>query len=739
MRDVWQLIVYGGLGAVLFLPLVVSESMFFPFITGKNFGFRIIVEVVLAAWILLALYDPRYRPRFSWLLPSLGSLLAVMFVANLLGAYAPKSFWSNYERMDGYVTLVHFAAYFLVLGSVLSHRTITVFGKATTSWYVFFLTALVPLCLVAGNAVLQLLGVVDTTMGTRINGTLGNAAYMAIYMLFGVFVALWVAFHTKVAWLRWVCFGLAGLFAYLLVLSQTRGTMIGMAGGAFVGALYILIFMKDHVRVRQVAAGILAMVVLAVGLLVIFKDSQFVTNSPLLTRITAVNLTELDLRIRIWEMGLEGVAERPILGWGQGNFSYIFNEYYNPSIGGRSEEWYDRAHNIFVDWLSNGGVLGLIAYLSIWAAVAYYVLIAPHRRGATPTFSVTERGLLVGIFAGYFIHNLVVFDNIVSYIFFAIILALVHSKVVEAREGWPRAKIETDVVTNVVTPVVLVITGLTLYMVNVPSMQAAQDIIDAYRTNDPTERFAAFERAFARDGFALQEVTEQFVQQALNIASNQQVPEQVRQQFLTKAEERIQDLIAEKPTDARVYVFATSFYRSIGQNDQAREFAALAQQYSPEKPSIIREQAIVEYQAGDLAAMREFMQQGYDLNPDNRDLQIAQAAALIATGAGEDQWRPLLTTPTAEAMFLRDQFVLVAASRVQNYPLLEEIFTVRVAEQPTNVQNWVSLTVAQYEQGKATSAIATLEEAAAAVPSLAGVTECFIGNIEAGRLVQEGC
>jgi hypothetical protein len=51
----------------------------------------------------------------------------------------------------------------------------------------------------------------------------------------------------------------------------------------------------------------------------------------------------------------------------------------------------------------------------------------------------------------------------------------------------------------------------------------------------------------------------------------------------------------------------------------------------------------------------------------------------------------------------------------------------------------VSLTFAQYEQGKATTAIATLEEAAVAVPDLAPVTGCFIGNIEAGRPVQEGC
>lgn len=739
MKDVWQLVVFGGLGAVLFLPLVVSESMFFPFITGKNFGFRIIVEITLAAWILLALYDPQYRPRFSWLLPGAGALLAIMFVANLFGEHAASSFWSNYERMDGYVTLVHFVGYFLVLGSVLSHRRITLFGTSTTSWYVFMVTALVAAITVSFTAFQQLAGVTETTMGWRINGSLGNAAYMAIYMLFNVFVALWVLMHSKQRWLQVLCALLAVMFAFLLVQTATRGTILGLAGGTFLGALYIAIFNTQFPQVRKIALGLVLSVVVLVGTLVVFKDSSVVQNNLILQRATAINLTELNLRMEIWGLGLEGVAERPVLGWGQSNFNYVFNEYYDPSIAGRSEEWYDRAHNIFVDWLATGGILGLIAYLSIWAAVAYYVLIAPHRRGATPTFTVTERGLLVGIFAGYFIHNLVVFDNIVSYIFFAIILALVHSKVTEARPGWPASKIEYGVITNVVTPIVLVIVTLTVYMVNLPGMQAAQDIIDAYRSNDPNVRYEAFERAFARDGFALQEVTEQFVQQALTIGTNQQVPEDIRNKFITRAEERIENLIAAKPTDARVYVFATSFYRSVGRLEEARAQAALAREYSPEKPSIIREQGIVEYQIGDLAKMREFMQEAYDLNPDNRDAQVAYAGGLIATGAPEEQWRPALTAPNVEQLFLQDQFVLVAANRAQNFALLEEIFTYRLEQDPANAQSWVSLTFAQYQQGKATTAIATLEEAAVAAPSLATVTECFIGNIEAGRPVQEGC
>jgi len=112
--------VHVGVFAIPFIVLIISNSMFFPFITGKNFTFRILVEVIFAAWIILALYDAQYRPKFSWIAVSFVALLVVMFFADLLGKNPHQSFWSNFERMEGYVTLVHTFMYMIVAGSVLN-------------------------------------------------------------------------------------------------------------------------------------------------------------------------------------------------------------------------------------------------------------------------------------------------------------------------------------------------------------------------------------------------------------------------------------------------------------------------------------------------------------------------------------------------------------------------------------------------------------------------------------------
>lgn len=144
MKDVLKGILYVTLFAVPFIPLIVTDSMFFPFITGKNFTFRILVEIAFASWALLALYDPKFRPKFSWAALGFGSLIVVMLFANSLGEYPLKSFWSNYERMEGYVTLVHVFMYMLTLGSTLMTPkgwdwffNATLFSASVLSLYAF--------------------------------------------------------------------------------------------------------------------------------------------------------------------------------------------------------------------------------------------------------------------------------------------------------------------------------------------------------------------------------------------------------------------------------------------------------------------------------------------------------------------------------------------------------------------------------------------------------------------------
>ena len=186
-----------------------------------------------------------------------------------------------------------------------------------------------------------------------------------------------------------------------------------------------------------------------------------------------------------------------------------------------------------MDWLIAGGILGLVAYLSIFFSAIYYVFVQPLlRKDGDELFTVTERGVLLGLLAGYFVHNLVVFDNIVSYIFYGTILAFIHARVsrdIPAIRDW---KINRRVVEQVVAPVVLVATLATVYFVNIPGIAAAKDIINAFQAQTPEIMLEAFDDALSGGSFADQEVREQLTRQTQNIIrSNQVLPEMKQAAF----------------------------------------------------------------------------------------------------------------------------------------------------------------------------------------------------------------
>ncbi len=726
MKDVLKAVVFGGLFAVPFLTLYVENDYFFPFITGKNFWFRILVDITVAAWALLALYEVKYRPRFSWIVSSFSVLLIVMFFANLLGVHPQSSFWSNFERMDGYVSLVHTFLYMLVLGSVLTTRA---------HWQNLLNTSLVVAVLVALYGLAQYGGLVEGS--GRIDSRLGNAAYMAVYMLFHIFIAFWLFVESKKQNSKIIYAFLAVLFTFVLVETGTRGTALGLVVGVFVMSGYIGLFGAKSREFRKYAIGAFALLLLAVGAFIVARDSAVVQSNPNLARIANISINDLSIRATIWGMAWEGVKERPLLGYGQSNFNYVFNEHYNPALYAQ-EQWFDRSHNIFFDWLTAGGFLGLIAYLSIFAACGYYLLIRPLIDKSDTSFTVLERAVLLGVLAGYFTHNFVVFDNIVSYMFFAIILGLIHSRVSVPMKRLEKCKVDEAVITQFAIPVVVVVAAVGMYFAHAPNMAAASDIIDAMRQEDPVKRLEAFERALSRDSFGQQEIVEQFSQNAISVLQNQQISEDTRKLYAVRAEEELLKLAEDKPGDARIHVFIGSFYRSIGQYEKARDQIAIARTLSPRKQSIIEQQGFVELSLQKEGEAMAFFKEAYEL--DHRSLEAREfyAGSLFYNGKPEEA-KALMDSEAAKLRFAKSDFLLAAAHEAGETDFLIELFKTRTTTTPDNAQNWATLAFLYTEKGDTENALKTLEEGKVAAPAFAKTATCIAGNIKAGKDPEAGC
>jgi len=730
--------IFLGLFAVPFTVLFVPSEMFFPFISGKNFAFRIIVEIIFAAWLLLAYRDAAYRPKKEWMLYALTGLIAILALADFFGANPYRSFWSNYERMEGLVGHLHLFAFFVVMSTMLA---------AERLWDRFFHTSLGVSVLVGIYGLFQLAGKAEIHQGgVRLDATLGNAIYLAVYMLFHIFLAaLFLAREGTSKGARFVYGAIMLLDLFILYHTATRGAILGLLGGAVLASLLIIVQQRDNARLRKFAAlGIVATLVLVGGIFV-GRNSEFVRESPVLSRFITLPPSMVELakgiisgdcsaemettirsRCLVWRMSLQGALEQPLLGYGQENYIQVFNKHYNPSMYAQ-EPWFDRSHNVFFDWLIAGGIFALLLYLSLFSIALYYLF----RRGNT--FSNIERAILTGLLAGYFFQNLSVFDNLLSYILFYSILAYVAFRgATKGSEPLLLARPGNRSFFAVYSGLVAVLLLLSLYFANLKPIFASTTLIEALKPQESLDKnLQLFEDAIGYGTFGSGEAREQLYQGAVRIRS-MNVPAETKQKFYDVTLREGARQIEENPGDARYELFHASFLRAYGQHDEALAHLERARALSPKKQAILFELGTTLIAKGDYRGALEVFKEAYELEPAFSQARLLYAvAALYAREdkvANEHLMALYGTTLPAD-----DRVLSAYIARGENSKAIT-ILENRLATDPTNVQYRIALAELYLKLGNRTRAIAELRRLIADHPEYKTEAEAFIVQIERGEI-----
>ena len=716
-------IVIAGAFLVPFVPFIVANSMFFPFITGKNFVFRILTEIMFGVWVILALRNASYRPNFSWLLVSVVLFVGVIAVADFTGVDPTKSFWSNYERMDGLVTLIHLLGYFLVIGTVFRTKEI----------WTWFLNTMVGASVLMGLFSLYQLsgGAVINQGGNRVDGRFGNATYLAIYALFHIFItAILLARWRRGYFVRIIYILNIILQAVVLFFTATRGTILGLLGGALLTAILIVIFERENKAWRRSSIGILAAVVIIVGGFFAIKNTEFVKNDLVLQRFASVSPSSgtVQARFTIWGMAWQGVKERPLLGYGQENFNRVFNKYYDPVLF-RDEPWFDRTHDIIFDWLIAGGFLGLIAYILIPLVLLYYIW---SKRGKDITF--IEKSLLTGMIAGYGFHNLFVFDNMFSYVMYFTILAYVYHLTQHERkeESILSRPIDRGLVDRIAVPVVIIATIFTVYFFNTKGILASQTLIEALRKQPtPQTNLEKFREALAYDSkIGGQEIREQLIQAAVR-AKNADVDIEVRQQLYTLAVTEMEKYTKEFPGDARLELFLASLLDSYGEYEKAEPHFQEALRLSPNKQAIRFAVAGNLINLGKTEEAFTLLKETADLAPDYEDAQIMYAVGAIYTGRND--LAEEILSKVNDVQKANNGRLLQAYYNTGQFEKIRDLWQLRVELDPSSVQNRISLAAAYLQLEQRPEAIAVLEEIIKLDPSFKDQGEYLIQEIKAGR------
>lgn len=718
--------------ALPFICLIVASNLFFPYITGKNFAFRLITEIGFGAWLALALVAKEYRPRRSLILLAVAIFTLIILIADLQGVYPFKSIWSNYERMDGWVTLFHVLLYVIVAASVM---------RTERLWRWLMWTTLGVSAYLSLYGLLQITGITALGQGgaagltARLDATFGNPIYFAVYMLFHVFIAalLWTRAWVergpgKRVAISLIYGAIIAADTYMLLATGTRGTMLGLIGGSFLTALLVLVQAnRSKTAWRAAVAGITVLVVLG-GVFFAVKDQAWIQKVGFLSRMATISASDTTAKARFynWGMAWKGAQERPLLGWGQENYAIVFDKYYDPRMHGQ-EPWFDRVHNVIFDWLVAGGFLGLLAYLSIFAATLWVIW----RSGA---FTVAERSLLTGLLAGYFVHNFFVFDNVTSYILFGTILAFVMYRQTEHTKAAPvieRAVIARTMLPYTAIAAVVVVWGLA-WGINGKAYAQNRTLLTALSTQGNLDTtYDLFKKAIAYGAFGTQEVREQLAQGSSQIAQAN-VPVETKQKFYTLATQEMTLQAAASPLDARFPLFLGVLYDSFGDLKNGQIALEKAHELSPTKQSIYYEMAQNAERQGNVARSIELYKAAFELDQDMKDPRIVYAAVLIRNNRAVEAdaiLAPLIPTGAAA-----DQRILASLVANKDYARIEPIWSAYIAAHPEDVQGYFTLAAVFYQAGNKERAIATLQQAVRTHPEVSGQVTEIVQQIQSGTV-----
>jgi O-antigen ligase/tetratricopeptide (TPR) repeat protein len=544
-------ILRAGVYLLLFAPLIVTPGTIFPFSFGRGLFIQAIIGVLFGAWLALIYFFPKYRPKKTLLTVLLSLYFLVILISAILGLDFGKSFWGNEERMDGIFITLHYFALFFILQSVF---------KKKEDWKSIFSVSLVAgalTCVVAlmqGWGLITLWGIAETG---RISGTIGNPIFLAGYLSLNLFFSIFLFFES--ADKKRILYVLsAGLIFLTLFLTETRGALMAVFGGFFI-VLAGYAFLSKEKKYKIIAASLILLSIILGLVVMLNKNSEFIRSIPGVKRLSNISLTESTASTRLitWSIAYSAWKEYPVFGWGPNNFLIAFNKHYNPVLIKYSlyETWFDKAHNVLFDHLTNSGIAGVLSYLSLFLAVIFILWKNFFRKEINKNIAI----IFTSVFAVYFAQNLFAFDDAITTLLFFVCLAYVNNfeKKKEPEAGENKAA-------NVLLLVFIFISLLScvfnwkIYKASVKAMEG--NITLAMPIEDSLKNF---EDALTLWTPYKEETRVDLSKQVLSVLEAESVNGMVAEQILQKAESATKENIAEHPNYAQYYFLLGRLYTEM--------------------------------------------------------------------------------------------------------------------------------------------------------------------------------
>lgn len=628
-----------GIFAAVLMPLVKNTNFYFPYVGPKSLYFMAVAELVFFSWVVLAWKCESYRPDFkNPLVVAVLAFLAVNFISAVFGANFSTSFWSKFERMSGVLMFIHLTAFLIAASSVM----------ARADWRRLF-GASVAVALFVGISALF-----DKSIGANGGGLIGNDSFWGTYILFNAFFALYLFVcddlkNSKLKYLAGAAFLV--LTACLMVEGTSyiraviegrnasemglvknmfnhgaRAAKICLLGGLGLFALLRFLFSKNKtVRIFCRAALLAGMGGLLAAAALTLQPGSEVYQSM----VSRFGEGTIRGRLVVWETGWKGFLERPLLGWGPENFNLVFARYYNPCIGSpecSGETWFDRAHNVVVDTLAETGIIGLVAYLAVFAAALWLLWRPVFKKGE----GLPQAAAFTALFAAYFVQNLTVFDMALSYLMFYLCLAFIISdSKTSAVANRPRQ------ISAAPQAALAAIAGMVCFFLFVvgPFWTDCNTVAAAKAPYNGDQKIDLYKKSLGASPMGKYQIRMFFAAQWISALQDPTIIKKLdagaAQKVFAYLSQELEKSRTESPYDFQARLRLAQLYNAWGFWDEsklalAEEVLNEARVLSPQNQQYYIELAQTRIEQGDKAAALELVRQAYDLYPAQ-----PQAAAVL--------------------------------------------------------------------------------------------------------------
>lgn len=738
----------------LIAPVLVNSSFLFPFITTKTLFFRIAIEVALFFYILLALHREEFRPKFSPLGWSVVIFASIITLASLLGVNWYKSFWGNIERGEGLLTVYHVFALFIIATQTI---------KSAKLWKGFIHVAILVSVGTAFYALFQKLNVdwkwIIHSGENRLSSTVGNAAFYAGYLLFGIFLSAWLFVKEKLLPMRIVYAAVILFELYILLETRTRGAFIGLVGAMVLITIIYLVLSKSALQ-RKVAGGILGVLILSGVLVGANCDTIMLSQKvQILRRVCSISFNDITTQSRLltWDSSWQGLKERPVLGYGWENYNIAFNKHFHPEIfrDAGSQIWFDRAHNIVFDVAVNSGFVGLIAYLAIFVLAVRALYRVYKKTKDLPTFA-----FLVSLLAAYFVQNIFVFDVLATYISFYVVLALIVYLEKEHTGVWGlfdrlnlgRFKQIMSSTKTFGYPIIaaFLVIGLiaSIYSFNVKPARANMIGIQALiasAQNQKADAVDLFHEAIALDTYQSAEIRQKYAEMVIELVRSGNTNTSFVSSQFDEVINEIKENIKREPSNVQHYLFLMILYNQSDQFNAHRldllfDKAVEALELSPTRPQIYFEIGQAHLSRKEFDQGIEAFQTALELQPLAIESRWNLAAAYAIAGRQEEAEKEFayLSEHGFDYYSVSNlRRMIPVYSQAENWEKLLDVYKRLSDMDPNNADLHARLAATYQRLGRFDEARASVERVLELDPSIAAEAEQFLKQIDAQQQLQQ--